>query len=63
MANFTVNQIQGVFGKSTVVLDSAISGGAFSVNNVQGVFGKSVPALDEAAGVVASTFIPRMSIM
>ena len=50
--NFTVNQVQGVFGKFVPVLDEAVSGGDFSADNVQGVFGEFVPVLDEAAGPV-----------
>lgn len=56
--NFTANQIQGVFGEFTAVLDEAVSGNAFSGNNVQGVFGQFVPVFDEAAGTT-TTYQPR----
>lgn len=44
---FTVNQVQGVFGEFKPVLDDAV---IYSVNNIQGVFGEFVLVLDEAAG-------------
>lgn len=48
--NFTADQVQGVFGEFTAVLDEAVSGGEFSQDNVQGIFGEFKPVLDEAAG-------------
>jgi len=50
MANFTANQVQGVFGEFKPVLDEVDV--TFTVNNVQGIFGEFDAALDDAAAGV-----------
>ena len=55
--NFTVNQINGVFGKFRPALDDAISGGDFSADNINGVFGSFISCLDEAAGAAAPSTV------
>lgn len=48
---FTQDQVQGVFGEFTAVLDEA--GGTLTSDQVQGVFGEFTAVLDEAQVSVA----------
>ena len=48
--NFTVNQVQSVFGEFVAVHDISITA---SDDNVQSIFGEFSMVLDEAAGVAA----------
>jgi len=47
--NFSVNQIQGVLGEFSPILDETVTP---TINNFQGVLGQFIIVLDEAAGVV-----------
>lgn len=56
--SFTQNQVQGIFGEFTAVLDEVDVD--FSDNNVQGIFGKFDAVLDEAAAAAAAAGIASL---
>lgn len=60
--SFTSDQVQGVFGRFTGVIDETVT---FSDDIVQGIFGEFKPVFDEAAGVVSqiNTAARRFSMM
>ena len=49
---FTSDQVQGVFGEFTAVIDE--SGGILTSDQVQGVFGEFNPVLDDAQVLAAA---------
>ncbi len=54
--SFTVNQLQGVFGKFVPVVDEALP---LTDDNIQGIFGEFGPVLDEAAAVAGGSTNPK----
>jgi len=59
--SFTADQVQGVWGEFTAVLDYATV--TVTADNVQGVWGEFAPVLDEAASGAAAGTPPLLTLL